>query len=83
MKPNKNDILFSIGLLCAVWFACTGIIWVYYLALFISYPVGVISFLMWKLIKSEQRKRTRFIPIILAVGMILSLTVLVLLLLSN
>jgi hypothetical protein len=80
MKITKNDILFYIGLICAIWFAWTGIVWTYWTALFIAYPIGIISFILWKTVKNEPRKRTKAIPIILAIGFILSLTVLIYLL---
>lgn len=80
MKLNKNDILFYISLLFAVWFAWTGMVWTYNAALFISYPIGIISFVLWTIIKNENRKRTKYIPIILTIGLTLSLSVLVYLL---
>ncbi len=83
MKITKNDILFYLGLICAIWFAFMGIVWVYWAALFIAYPIGLISFFMWRAIRKEKRKRTKFIPIILSIGLMLSLIVLVYLLLWN
>lgn len=80
MKLKKNDILFYISLLFAVWFAWTGMVWTYNAALFISYPIGIISFILWRIIKNENRKRTKFIPIILTIGLTLSLSVLLYLL---
>lgn len=80
MKLKKNDILFYISLLFAVWFAWTGMVWTYNAALFISYPIGIISFVLWRIIKNENRKRTKFIPIILTIGLTLSLSVLLYLL---
>nr|WP_315247105.1 hypothetical protein [uncultured Flavobacterium sp.] len=80
MKLNKNDILFYISLLLAVWFAWTGMIWTYNAALFISYPMGIISFILWRIIRNENTQRTKLIPIILTIGLILSLSVLLYLL---
>jgi len=80
MKINKNDILFYSAILFAIWFAWTGGIWTYSAALFIAYPFGVISLLIWLSIRKENRKRTKWIPRVLIAGLILSLSVLVYLL---
>lgn len=80
MKISKNDILFYLGLIFAIWFAWTGMAWTYNAALFIAYPFGLISFIIWRVIKIENKKRTKFIPIILSIGLILSLTILIYLL---
>lgn len=58
-------------------------IWVYCAALFVSYPIGLVSLLLWAGIRNEQRKRTKFIPILLTVGLVLSLTSLVALLIFD
>jgi hypothetical protein len=57
----------------AIWFAWTGIVWTYWAALVIAYPAGLASFFIWMKIKSEKKRRTKYIPIILAIGLILSL----------
>jgi hypothetical protein len=77
MKITKNDILFTLALICAAWFMLTGIVWVYLAALFIAYPFGLISFLLWLSIRNENKKRTKIIPIALGIGLLLSLSVLV------
>ena len=79
MKIKINDILFFVSLLMAIWFAITGIIWSYMAALVIAYPIGIISFIIWLLIKHENKKRTRLIPITLTVGLTVSLFFLALL----
>lgn len=79
----RNTILFILGLLCAIWFAFFGFYWVWWAALFIAYPAGIISLVCWLVIRNENKKRTKFIPIILSVGVALSLTVLTCLLITN
>jgi len=79
MKIKINDILFFVSLLMAIWFAITGIICSYMAALVIAYPIGIISFIIWLLIKHENKKRTRLIPITLTVGLTVSLFFLALL----
>lgn len=73
MKITRNDLLFTISLLAAIWFMLTGIIWIYYAALVIAYPVGILSLIIWNVIKSENKKRTKLIPILLSIGLFLSL----------
>jgi hypothetical protein len=77
MTISKNDILFWIALICAVWFVFAGMFWVYFAALIIGYPFGLASYIIWKNIKSENRPRTKLIPIILSIGLALSLLVFV------
>jgi hypothetical protein len=80
MNITKNDIFFYIGIICAIWFAWAGMVWTYWAALYIAYPIGIISFIFWRAVKNENRKRTKAIPITLTIGLILSLTVLIYLL---
>lgn len=76
MKTNKSNILFYIALLSAIWFAWMGMAWTYWIALFIAYPFGLISLLIWLKLKKENRKRNKWIPRVLLFGLILSLSVL-------
>ncbi|MEO6039164.1 MAG: hypothetical protein ABIQ93_12195 [Saprospiraceae bacterium] len=80
MKITKNDLLFYLSLISAIWFAWMGMLWVYWAALFIAYPFGLLSFLLWRVIRNENRKRTKLIPVILVIGLALSLGVLIYLL---
>lgn len=80
MKISRNDIVFYLGLLFAFWFALTAMVWTYWIALVVAYPFGISSFLLWRSIKNENKKRTKLIPIILAIGLVLSLATLVYLL---
>lgn len=77
MGFSKNDLLFYLGLVCAVWFVFLGTVWAYCAALFIAYPFGFISFVFWYKIKNDHRPRNKFIPGLLLVGLILSLAVLI------
>jgi hypothetical protein len=74
MTVTRNDILFWAGIVTAIWFAWTGIVWTYWAALIIAYPAGLASLFIWMRIKSEKKRRTKYIPIILAIGLILSLS---------
>ena len=80
---NKNDIFFVLSLISGLWFALVGMVWVYWIALFIAYPFGLISFLLWRNIRQDGRKRTKIIPVILTIGLALSLSVLIFLLIRN
>lgn len=72
-KTSINNILFWIAILCAIWFAIFGLVWFYLMALVIAYPVGVVSLLIWFYIKRDQQPRNKAIPIILGVGLAMSL----------
>ena len=69
MKFNKNDVLFTTAILLAIWFAWAGMVWVYWAALYIAYPFGFISFMLWVWLKRGYRKRNIWIPRILIIGL--------------
>jgi hypothetical protein len=79
----RNTIIFITGLLCAIWFTLFGVMWAYWGALFIAYPFGIIAFVCWFFIRNENKKRTKLIPVILSIGLALSLSVLIYLLITN
>jgi hypothetical protein len=76
---KNNTALFILATITACWFAFTGVFWTYWIALFIAYPFGIVSFCIWKKIKADGRKRNIVIPIVLGVGLLSSLIALVLL----
>lgn len=73
MKIVKNDILFIIAILFALWFAATGWIWVYYVNIIYALPFGIASLAIWLWIKKDGKKRNVFIPVLLLIGMAVSL----------
>ncbi len=73
MKISKNDILFIISLIFALWFTSTGYIWVYGLALIIFYPFALISYLIWRKLRKDGRKRNQAIPVIIITGLAISI----------
>jgi hypothetical protein len=77
VKITKSDVFFYASLVLALWFALAGMVWAYYAALFIAYPFGIISFILWRIIRKEGRKRIRILPIVLGTGLTLSLVALV------
>jgi hypothetical protein len=76
MTLKKNDILFWTGIITAIWFAWTGMVWTYSAALIIAYPVGLTSFFIWLKVKNDNQPRNNYILRILIVGLILSISVL-------
>lgn len=60
----------------ALWFALMGVAWTYNAALVIAYPFGLLSLLIWLQIKKDGKARNRNIPLLLTVGLGLSLIVL-------
>jgi hypothetical protein len=83
MAISKKDILFWTGIVTAIWFAWTGMVWTYNAALLIAYPIGLISYLIWRNIRKDNYPRNKFIPRILLFGLTLSLSVLVYLLIFD
>ena len=83
MNASKTTILFWIGIVTAIWFAWTGMVWTYYACLIIAYPFGLTSFVIWRKIKRDGKSRNKFIPGILIVGLTLSISVLTYLLIFN
>lgn len=81
MKITKNDVLFVFSLISAIWFACIGIIWVYWIAV-IAYPFAAISIFLLKMMK-EESLRTKIIKVILIIGLVTSLSALLFLLIYN
>ncbi|WP_140937426.1 hypothetical protein [Sphingobacterium lumbrici] len=73
MKIAKNDILFTLALVFALWFTTTGIFWVYWAALFVAYPFGIASLFIWQNIKNDGKKRNKIIPIVLIIGLLCSI----------
>jgi hypothetical protein len=76
MHRTKNDWIALISFLLALWFSLTGIVWVYGAALFIAYPFGFTSFVLWKFFLEGEHRESKLIPTILSLGFILSILVL-------
>lgn len=70
---TKNNFLYILALLLAIWCAVAGIFWIYWFALYGAYPFGIASFFIWKNIRKDGKKRNMLIPIILIVALLLSL----------
>lgn len=65
-----------LGVIFAVWFMLTSWIWTYWGALYISYPVGLLSLLILLFSSNKYAKPT--IKIILTAGFIISAVALIL-----
>jgi small neutral amino acid transporter SnatA (MarC family) len=83
MEIKNNNVLFWTGIVTAIWFVWTGMLWVYSACLVISYPIGLISFFIWLKIKRDFKPRNRYIIRILITGLMLSLSVLILFLIFD
>lgn len=83
MTITKNDIKFTVALICAICFAFLGMIWVYWIALIIGYPFGLVSFFIWRTLQKAPRKRNKAIPLILVLGLVISLATLLVLVINN
>lgn len=83
MKIGRNDLLFVAALIFAIWFCATGIIWAYGLAVFFAYPFGILSFVIWTIIKKDNKKRNKLIPALLIFGAGLSLSAFLWMIIGN
>lgn len=73
MKITRNDILFIVAVLFAVWFVSVGWVWVYYANIIYALPFGIASLAIWFFIKKDLKKRNKIIPALLVIGMVDSL----------
>lgn len=80
MKVTRWDIMFTISLVMAIWFVITGIIWYYLINVFISFPFGLLSWLLYRNGKKNDPNLTRYKTIsgVLTFGVITSLLALLL-----
>lgn len=76
MKPITSNILFTLGVLLALCFALLGMLWAYYVALILAYPIGIVSLIIWFKVKNDNRTRNKLIIGILIIGFILSMAML-------
>mgnify|MGYP007043343979 CR=1 FL=1 len=73
MKVDKSNVLYFVGLICAIWFALTGWLWLYWGALIIAYPFGLIAFIIWLVLRKKDEKRADWLYMILLLGFGVSL----------
>jgi len=75
---NKQNLIYYTSLCCAIWFALTCGGWTYFANLVISYPIGLLSFVLYATGKKtdNNQKRYRIIKFLLMGGIIFSLLVL-------
>ncbi|MBI1307026.1 MAG: hypothetical protein GC181_10530 [Bacteroidetes bacterium] len=73
------------SLLLAIWFALSSGVWVYWACLFISYPFGIFSLILWLRMRKKypDDKRLKWIPISLLLGLVWSVSILISLLISD
>lgn len=69
MKIKLNDVLFVLGLICALWFAAFSWFWLFLLNIVFVFPFGLLSLVFWFLIRREKRKRNKLIPILFILGL--------------
>lgn len=81
----KANQYFYIALVAAIWFMLTGWLWAYLANLFVAYPFGVLSAILWyKGRKIEgNSKRYKVVAVILGLGLAASMITLVGMLMYN
>lgn len=73
MELKRNNGLFIIAILFALWFAIAGMVWVYWFNIILAYPFGLVAFFIWRHIRKDGKERNKVIPIILIIGLLASL----------
>lgn len=73
---NQYNVLNMLGIIFGIWFLLTSWIWTYFGALYISYPIGLISLII--LIFSPTNYGKSVIKILLIAGLFTSALALVL-----
>ena len=71
---DKEKVYNTLAFICAIWFACFGMFWTYWMNLFIAYPVGLLGLFFWY--KASRIRQSAFNNIslsILIIGLICSL----------
>lgn len=85
MNTEHRHLLFNVmALVCAIWFLLTSWFWAYFAALLFAYPVGLVGIIFWWLGKRAEKKLLNKIAgWIFLFGFVASITVLVVLVVSN
>jgi hypothetical protein len=85
LTERKTKIYLIISLVCAIWFLLTGSVWVYFANLVISYPVGLLSFVLWNKCRKAPFYHTlqKAVMYLLLAGSVISLISLLILVMFN
>jgi hypothetical protein len=57
--PKYNGLYYT-ALVCAVWFMLTSVLWTYAANFIISFPFGLLSWLLWLWGKGRDAKKQRY-----------------------
>ena len=76
-KHNNHTLLFVIAIAFALLSGFAGMIWIYYVALFVGLPCALVAFFIWRNIKKDGKKRNNIIPILLGIAVLCSLGTLI------
>lgn len=76
---KKADIIFFGSLICAVWFLLTSAMWIYFINVFVSFPIGIVAiFLVLAGRKVEgNTKRLKVVFIIVLTGCLVAAATLI------
>jgi len=70
--------LYYSSLFCAIWFVLTSAFWPYYMNLIISFPIGILSFILHKKAMQNKEFATKYDVVIplLILGVVVSVVAL-------
>jgi len=83
-RQTLTKIFNIFSIVCGVWFACTSWLWVWFINLLISLPVGIIGMIFWYFGKREGTNRLNRIALIThVIGLVVAILSLIILLIKN
>lgn len=73
LPKQTSNWLYYVSLICSIWFLITCAAWTYLANVVISFPFGLIAFLLW--LKGSKTEKVRYnkIGTILLAGVVLSM----------
>jgi len=75
-KEKWHRVCNIIAIICGVWFLLLGWFWVWYINIFLAYPVGIIGFFLWLAgRKAERKKLNKIAGYLLLIGLVISISV--------
>jgi phosphoglycerol transferase MdoB-like AlkP superfamily enzyme len=75
VNSKINLSIYYASLFCAIWFVITSAFWPYYLNLFISFPIGILSFILHKKASTNSDTSIKYdiVKSLLIVGILIAL----------
>ena len=85
LEKSTGNTKTTLSILCGAWFLLTSWLWVYWINLIISFPMGIIGFYLWRAAhQNEPKHKGLKISILLHIfGLAIAIISLLVLLINN